>query len=43
MSVRSVVLGSPLGEALGPDAMHFNLEMAAAKFAETFNPANKSI
>jgi hypothetical protein len=25
---------SPLGEALAPDAMHFNLEIAVAKFAE---------
>ena len=30
--VLEVVEKSPLGEALGPDAMYFNLEMAVAKY-----------
>ncbi len=39
--VLDVIRRSPLGEALGPDAMHFNLEIAVAKFAESSSPANK--
>ena len=32
--VLEMIRRSPLGEALAPDAMHFNLEIAVAKFAE---------
>ena len=31
-TVLSVIHKSPLGEALGHDAMHFNLEIAVAKY-----------
>jgi len=30
--VLAVIQKSPLGQAVGPDAMHFNLEMAVAKY-----------
>ena len=30
--VLKAIQRSPLGEALGPDAMYFNLEMAVAKY-----------
>jgi len=33
--VLDMIRRSPLGEALGPDAMHFNLEIAVAKFLES--------
>ena len=31
-TVMTVIHRSPLGEALGRDAMHFNLEIAVAKY-----------
>jgi len=37
--VLEVIRKSPLGEALGPDAMYFNLEMAVAKYLGTDMPA----
>ena len=33
--VLDMIRRSPLGAALGPDAMHFNLEIAVAKFLES--------
>jgi high affinity sulfate transporter 1 len=39
--VLEMIRRSPLGEALGPDAMHFNLEIAVAKSAETSSLTKK--
>ena len=36
--VLGVIQKSPLGEALGPEAMYFNLEMAVAKYLDTVVP-----
>jgi SulP family sulfate permease len=41
--VLEMIRRSPLGNTLGPDAMHFNLEIAVAKFTETLSPAAKPI
>jgi len=38
--VLEVIQKSPLGEALGPDAMHFNLEIAVAKYLSSESPAS---
>ena len=38
--VLEVVQRSPLGEALGPDAMYFNLEMAVDKYLGTGAPGS---
>ena len=35
--VLAVVVRSPLGRALGREAMHFNLELAVAKYAESLH------
>src|SRR5271167_1537458 len=37
--VLEVIQRSPLGEALGPDAMHFNLEIAVAEYLGEAGPA----
>ena len=39
--VLDMIRRSPLSDAPGPDAMHFNLEIAVAKFAETMGSAEK--
>lgn len=41
--VLDMIRRSPLGAALGPDAMHFNLEIAVAKFVEGLSPAQKPL
>ena len=38
--VLEVVERSPLGDVLGPDAMHFNLEMAVDKYSDTVAPSS---
>ena len=38
-NVLEVVQKSPLGKVLGRDAMHFNLEIAVAKYLGTDAPA----
>ena len=42
-AVLDVTRRLPLGGALGPEAMHFNLGIAATKFAESLSPANKPL
>ena len=37
--VLGMVQRSPLGETLGREAMHFNLETAVAKYSEEFGSA----
>ena len=41
--VLDMIRRSPLADVLGPDAMHFNLEIAVATFAETLNPAKRAV
>jgi len=41
--VLDMIRRSLLGAALGPDAMHFNLEIALAKFLESPSPAQKPL
>ena len=40
--VFEMIQRSPLGEALGPDSMHFNLEIAVAKYLSTRTAAGTS-
>ena len=40
--VLEVIQRSPLGETLGPDAMHFNLEIAVAKYLGAAAPVGAS-
>jgi len=39
--VLEMIRRSPLGDAVGPDAMHFNLEIAVDKYVEELSSAKK--